>query len=43
MNNSCNCRCSFKNRSTLIIARLSKVFAFDEAKSPGGEDECQGW
>lgn len=28
MNTSCNCRCSFKNRSTLIIARLFKVFTF---------------
>lgn len=28
MNTSWNCRCSFKNRSTLIIARLFKVFTF---------------
>lgn len=45
MNTSCNCRCSFKNRSTLIIVRLFKVFAFyfskkkivSEAKRQGGE------
>lgn len=28
MSTSCNCRCSFKNRSALIIVRLFKVFAF---------------
>lgn len=27
-NTSCNCRCSFTNRSTWIIARLFKVFVF---------------